>query len=66
LAIEKHPALDVAAKHAMTRPLAGSEALERRKPQVDTSPIVAAELAVWGTLHISRSIPKIHIWKGGQ
>jgi hypothetical protein len=64
LAIEKHPALDTAAKYAMTRPLAGSEALERRKPQVDTSPIVAAELAVWGRLHISRPIPKIHVWQG--
>jgi hypothetical protein len=64
LAIEKHPVLDAAAKYAMTRPLAGSEALERRKPQVDTSPIVAAELACWGALHISRPVPRIHVWKG--
>jgi hypothetical protein len=61
LAIEKHPALDAAAKYAMTRSLAGSEALERRKPQVDTSPIVAAELACWGALHIARAVPKIHM-----
>jgi hypothetical protein len=66
LAIEKHPALDAAAKYAMTRPLAGSEALERRKPQVDTSPIVAAELACWGALHIPRAVPKIHVWQGDQ
>jgi hypothetical protein len=66
LAIEKEPALDAAAKYAMTRPLAGSEALERRKPQVDTSPIVAAELACWGALHIPRAVPKIHVWQGDQ
>lgn len=47
LKIADHPQLDAAAQHALTRPLAGAEALERRKPAVDTSPLVAAELAVW-------------------
>jgi hypothetical protein len=66
LAIEPHPALTAAAQHAMTRPLSGAEALERRKPAVDTSPIVAAELAVWAVLHIVRHVPHIYVWKGGQ
>jgi hypothetical protein len=51
LKIDGHPALDLAAQHALTRPLAGAEALERRKPVVDTSPLVAAELAVWKVLY---------------
>jgi hypothetical protein len=62
LAIEPHPALTAAAKHAMTRPLSGAEALERRKPVVDTSPVVAAELAVWGVLHVVRHVPRIHAY----
>ena len=66
LAIEKHPQLDTAAKYAMSRQLAGGEALERRKPAVDTSPVLAAELAVWAVLHVSRIVPRIHVWKGGQ
>lgn len=45
-----HPALDAAAQHALARPLAGGEAVERRKVDVDTSPLIAAELAVWGLL----------------
>jgi hypothetical protein len=62
LAIEPHPALTAAAQHAMTRPLAGSEALERRKPSVDTSPIVAAELATWAMLHVTpKRPPRIHV-----
>jgi hypothetical protein len=65
LAIEPHPALTAAAQHAMTRPLSGAEALERRKPAVDTSPIVAAELAVWAVLHVVRHGPHIYAWKGG-
>ncbi|HET6616264.1 MAG TPA: hypothetical protein VFH69_00460 [Gemmatimonadota bacterium] len=64
LAIEPHPALTSAAQHAMTRPLAGSEALERRKPSVDVSPIVACELSVWAALHIVRRVPKIHAFQG--
>ena len=43
-----HPALDAAAQHALTRPLAGGEAVERRRVDVDASPFIAAELAVWG------------------
>jgi hypothetical protein len=50
LKIHDHPQLDLAAQHALTRPLAGAEALERRKPIVDTSPLAAAELAVWRVL----------------
>jgi hypothetical protein len=66
LVIEKHPQLDTAAKYAMSRQLAGGEALERRKPTVDTSPVLAAELAVWAVLHIVRHVPRIHVYKGGQ
>ncbi len=50
LKIGDHPQLDAAAQHALTRPLAGGEALDRRKPLVDASPLVAAELAVWRVL----------------
>lgn len=50
LKIAEHPNLDAAAQHALARPLAGGEALERRKPIVDTSPLIAAELAVWKVL----------------
>jgi hypothetical protein len=70
LAIEPHPALTAAARHAMTRPLSGAEALERRKPAVDTSPIVASELAVWAVLHVERRATRIHVydpdWKGSK
>jgi hypothetical protein len=66
LAIEKHPQLDTAAKYAMSRQLAGGEALERRKPAVDTSPVLAAELAVWAVLHVSRIVPRIFVWKAGE
>jgi hypothetical protein len=50
LKIGEHPQLDAAAQHALTRPLAGGEALDRRKPVVDAAPLVAAELAVWRVL----------------
>jgi hypothetical protein len=66
LAIEKHPQLDTAAKYAMSRQLAGGEALERRKPIVDTCPVLAAELAVWGVLHAVRSVPRIHVFKATE
>jgi hypothetical protein len=62
LAIEKHSALDAAAKYAMSRQLAGGEALERRKPSVDASPILAAELATWAVLHILRQVTRIHVY----
>lgn len=55
LKIADHPQLDAAAQHALTRPLSGAEALERRKPAVDTSPLVAAELAVWKALEPPQS-----------
>lgn len=45
-----HPALTLAAQHADTRPLAGGEALERRKVDADASPLTAAELAVWAVI----------------
>jgi hypothetical protein len=66
LTIEPHPALTAAAQRAMTRPLSGAEALERRKPAVDTSPIVAAELAVWAALHVVRSVPRIHVYEATE
>jgi hypothetical protein len=66
LAIEPHPTLTAAAQHAMTRPLSGAEALERRKPAVDTSPIVAAELATWAVLHIVRRVPQIHVYRAAE
>ena len=47
LKIGDHPQLDAAAQHALTRPLAGGEALDRRKAFVDSSPLIAAELAIW-------------------
>ena len=50
LRIAEHPNLDAAAQHALARPLAGGEALDRRKPAVDQSPLVAAELALWKVL----------------
>ncbi len=50
LKVVSHPALDTAAQHAMSRPLAGGEALERRRPDADTAPLTAAELAVWALL----------------
>jgi hypothetical protein len=50
----------------MSRQLAGGEALERRKPIVDTCPVLAAELAVWGVLHAVRSVPRIHVFKATE
>jgi hypothetical protein len=66
LAIVKHPVLDAAAQHAATRQLAGAEALDRRKPTVDVSAIVAAELATWGALNVKRGTPQIHVWRGSS
>ena len=43
-----NPVLEAAVRHAMARPLGGGQALDRRKPEVDQAPFVAAELAVWG------------------
>jgi hypothetical protein len=50
LKVVSHPALDTAAQHALARPLAGGEALERRRPEQDTSPLTAAEMATWALL----------------
>ena len=58
-----HPALDAAAQHALGRPLAGGEAVERRRVDADTSPLIAAELAVWGLLRAPRPKPPgLGIW----
>ena len=46
----EHEALSAAVQHAVARPLAGAEALERRRVDVDASPMTAAELAVWALL----------------
>ena len=45
-----HPALDAAVQFADSRPLAGAEAIERRKVEADAGPLAAAELAVWTIL----------------
>ena len=45
-----HPALDAAVQFAGSRPLAGAEAIERRKVEADAGPLAAAELAVWSVL----------------
>lgn len=45
-----HPALDAAVQYAGSRPLAGAEAIERRKVEADAGPLAAAELAVWALL----------------
>ena len=58
-----HPALDAAAQHALTRPLAGGEAVERRRVDVDASPLIAAELAVWGLVR-GRSHKSIYESRG--
>ena len=47
--IVPHPALDAAVQHAGTRPLAGADALERRRVEADASPLEAVELAVFGS-----------------
>jgi hypothetical protein len=46
----EHEALTAAAQHAVARPLAGAQALERRRVEVDASPLTACELAVWALL----------------
>jgi hypothetical protein len=50
----EHEALTTAVQHAMARPLAGAEALERRRVDVDASPMTAAELAVWALVRPAR------------
>jgi hypothetical protein len=50
LKVVPHPVLDLAAQHALARPLAGGEALDRRRPEQDTGPLTAAEIAVWALL----------------
>jgi hypothetical protein len=49
-----HEALTTAVQHAMARPLAGAEALERRRVDVDASPMTAAEVAVWALVQPAR------------
>ena len=50
LAITDHPALSAAVQHAVPRPLAGGQAVERRKSEADASPLTAAEFALWAML----------------
>jgi hypothetical protein len=50
----EHEALTTAVQHAMARPLAGAEALERRRVDVDASPMTAAELAVLALVRPAR------------
>jgi hypothetical protein len=56
-----HPALTAAVQHANTRPLAGAEALERRRVEADASPLEAAELAGW-LITSQRRVPQIWSW----
>lgn len=49
--LAQHAALDAAVQHADTRPLAGADALERRRVDADASPLEAVELAVWALLN---------------
>ena len=56
-----HPALTAAVQHANTRPLAGAEALERRRVEADAGPLEAAELAAW-LLTSQRRPPQIWSW----
>jgi hypothetical protein len=51
-----HEALTAAMQHAVARPLAGSQALERQRVEGDASPLTAAELAVWGLLAAPRPV----------
>jgi hypothetical protein len=51
LKIVAAPELDRAARLAMTRPLAGGSAWDRRAPAVDVSPLTAGTWAVWAALH---------------
>ncbi len=51
LRYHQHPALDAAMQFADVRSLAGAEAVARRRAEVDTSPLVAAQLALWGLLN---------------
>lgn len=55
-----NPALEAAVKDALARPLAGAQALDRKKPDVDVSPFVAAELATWGLLRGQKPLPQIY------
>ncbi len=50
-----HEALTAAVQHAVSRPLAGAQALDRRHSEVDASPLTAAELAVWALLRRPRA-----------
>lgn len=50
LKVVEHEALTAAVAHATARPLAGGEALERRRVSVDASPLTALELATWALL----------------
>jgi hypothetical protein len=51
----EHEALTAAAQFAIARPLAGAQALERQRVEVDASPMTAAELAVWALLRRAKT-----------
>lgn len=55
-----HPALTAAVQFAALRPLAGAEALDRRRTEADASPLEAAELACWGVA--TTRMPQIHVF----
>lgn len=55
LKVVSHPALDDAARAVQQRRLGGAYAPDRRVG--DVAPIVAAELALWGLLHLPEPLP---------
>ena len=59
-----NPVLEAAVRAAMARALGGGQALDRRKPEVDQAPFVAAELAVWGLVTGQRRPPRIYVYQG--
>lgn len=59
-----NPVLEAAVRHAMARPLGGGQALDRRGPEVDQAPFVAAELAVWGLVRSQHRPPRIYVFQG--
>lgn len=59
------PQLDAAVRHAMTRPVGGATAWQRRGLQVDPSPLTAATWAVWGLLGRPAPQPFFAAWRSG-
>jgi hypothetical protein len=54
------PELTAAIRHGQQRRLGGATAFERRGAQVDVSPAVAAEIALWALLDVEHRTPAIY------